>query len=107
MTAIPATKAINLLVINFSRMAFQQQYDHVPSLKSKEEVRTKKIRKRIPPTLAQMVHRRDLTLAATGFLSSWFESLAVAQFTRRGGHPLQPDSFILLSTSEGEYNRAV
>ena len=42
MTAIPATKAINLLVINFSRMAFQQQYDHVPSLKSKEEVRTKK-----------------------------------------------------------------
>jgi hypothetical protein len=25
------------------------------------------------------------------FLRSWVESLAVAQFTRRGGHPLQPD----------------
>ena len=26
------------------------------------------------------------------FLHSWFESLALAQFTRRGGHPLLPDS---------------
>ncbi len=25
------------------------------------------------------------------FLFSWIEVLAVAQFTRRGGHPLQPD----------------
>jgi len=37
-----------------------------------------------------IVHRlRRLTQM---FLHSWFESLAVAQFTRRGGHPLQRDS---------------
>jgi hypothetical protein len=34
-------------------------------------------------------------LASLGLLAPlwrfWIESLAVAQFTRRGGHPLQPD----------------
>jgi hypothetical protein len=48
------------------------------------------------------VHSLDQRLHATGFLSSQFESLAVAQFTRRGWHPLQPDSFILLSAPDGE-----
>jgi len=32
--AITTKKVINLLVINFSRVAFQQQYNHVPSTKS-------------------------------------------------------------------------
>jgi hypothetical protein len=30
-----------------------------------------------------------------GYRILWFESLAVAKFTCRGGHPLQPDSFMI------------